>query len=58
MDYEPQLRAMLLGPATDKHELSREPWYAVVLTDTVWPTGLIITVGAHVAGLVVIEEND
>ena len=56
MDYEPEMRLMVLRLV--RRESGRETWSALVLQDNEagWFVGTVVTVGAHVAGLTIIEE--
>lgn len=61
MDYEPELRAMILTlnlRLTVQSSPPRATFDAVVLTDTVWPVGTIVTLAPAMAGFRIYEEGD
>lgn len=64
IDYEVGLRSMLLcidWPETEKRTARAgrysEVWKALVLVDSVWPVGLLVTVALDMSGFLLIEEG-
>ncbi len=65
MDYEPELRIMLLCPLSEKDQIAMaglmEVWSGVVLTDDpanhhAWPSGSIITLAPGASGVSIAVE--
>ena len=64
MDYEPAMRVMLLcldAKATETRSIRAGSflgvWMAVVLTDTTWAVGHLVTVAPDMSGFQIIEEG-
>jgi hypothetical protein len=66
MDYEPELRVMLICPISEKEQIASplryQVWHGVVIADDptnhhAWPIGELITLAPGASGVVIIPET-